>query len=172
VSAEEAPHVEHKRQSPRVVSCVVLTVSDSRTPETDASGRLIEERLLGAGHKVLERRIVPDEPEAVRTFLRGAIERGEVDAAIVTGGSGVAPRDKTPEAVEPLLDRTLPGFGELFRVLSYEEVGAAAMLSRAVAGTAGRTVLFVLPGSRKAVELAMDRLILPELPHIVGQLSR
>jgi molybdenum cofactor biosynthesis protein B len=84
----------------------------------------------------------------------------------------VAPRDTTPEAVAPLLDRTLPGFGELFRMLSYEEVGAAAMLSRAVAGTAGRTALFVLPGSRKAVELAMDRLILPELGHIVGQLSR
>lgn len=172
MSAEEPPHLEHKRQSPRVVSCVVLTVSDSRTPETDAGGRVIEERLLSAGHKVLERRIVPDEPEAVRSFLRGAIERAEVDAAIVTGGSGVAPRDRTPEAVEPLLERTLPGFGELFRVLSYEQVGAAAMLSRALAGTANCTALFVLPGSRKAVELAMDRLILPELTHLVGQLAR
>jgi molybdenum cofactor biosynthesis protein B len=172
VTADDAPHLEHKRQAPRVVSCVVLTVSDTRTPETDAGGRLIEERLRAAGHKVIERRIVPDEPEEVRAFLIGAIEREDIDAAIVTGGSGVAPRDTTPEAVEPLLDRTLPGFGELFRMLSFEEVGAAAMLSRAVAGTAQRTALFVLPGSRKAVELAMDRLILPELGHIVGQLSR
>jgi molybdenum cofactor biosynthesis protein B len=154
------------------VSCVVLTVSDSRTLETDTSGKLIEERLLAAGHKVIERRIVPDESDAVREQLVRAVERPDVDAAIVTGGSGVARRDTTPEAVEPLLEKTLPGFGELFRMLSFQEVGAAAFLSRALAGTAGGTVVFVLPGSQAGVRLALDRLILPELTHIVGQLRR
>jgi molybdenum cofactor biosynthesis protein B len=154
------------------VSCVVLTVSDSRRLETDTGGKLIEERLLAAGHKVIERQIVPDESDAVREQLARAIERPDVDAAIVTGGSGVARRDTTPEAVEPLLEKRLPGFGELFRMLSFQEVGAAAFLSRALAGTAGGTVVFVLPGSQAGVRLAMDRLLLPELTHIVGQLRR
>jgi molybdenum cofactor biosynthesis protein B len=172
VSTEPSPDAEHRAYAPRSVSCVVLTVTDSRTPEADTSGQLIEQRLLAAGHEVVERQIVRDEPDAVRVLLEGAIERPEVDAAVVTGGTGVAPRDTTPEAVEPLLEKTLPGFGELFRMLSFQEVGAAALLSRALAGTAGRTVVFVLPGSRAAVGLAMDRLIVPELAHIVGQLRR
>ncbi len=172
MSREKSPASEHRAYAPRAVSCAVLTVSDSRTPESDTSGQLIEQQLLAAGHKVTERQVVPDEPDAVRAFLVGAIEHPEVDAAIVTGGSGVAPRDTTPEVVEPLLEKTLPGFGELFRMLSFQEVGPAALLSRAFAGTAGRTVVFVLPGSRAAVRLAMDRLIVPELAHIVGQLRR
>ena len=167
MSREESPASEHRAYAPRAVSCAVLTVSDSRTPESDTSGQLIEQQLLAAGHKVTERQVVPDEPDAVRAFLVGAIEHPEVDAAIVTGGSGVAPRDTTPEVVEPLLEKTLPGFGELFRMLSFQEVGPAAF-----AGTAGRTVVFVLPGSRAAVRLAMVRLIVPELAHIVGQLRR
>jgi molybdenum cofactor biosynthesis protein B len=154
------------------VGCVILTVSDSRTEQTDTAGALIEERLREAGHRIVERAIVPDDPLRVRAFLEPILERSDVDAAIVTGGTGAAPRDRTPDAVEPLLDRVLPGFGEIFRALSFEEVGAAAMLSRALGGVVGRTAVFVLPGSRAAVRLALERLILPELPHLVGQLRR
>ncbi len=150
----------------------MLTVSDSRTPETDSSGDAIVERLEGAGHRVAGRAIVPDEPGRIRAALVDAVARTEVDAAIVTGGTGVSPRDSTPEVVGELIDKPLAGFGELFRVLSFEEIGAAAMLSRALAGTVGRTAIFVTPGSSGAVRLAMERLILPELPHLIGQLRR
>ncbi len=167
----DAP-AEHRSYAPQSVRCLVVTVSDSRTAETDTAGDLIDAGLRSAGHRVVARAIVRDEPGAVRDSVLGAIERPDVDAAIVTGGTGVSPRDTTPDTVEPLLERLLPGFGELFRWLSYEEVGAAALLSRSLAGTTGRTVVFVLPGAEAAVRLAMDRLILPELAHIVGQLRR
>lgn len=166
------PPSQHRAYAPEAVQCAVLTVSDSRTPDSDSAGDLIEERLVAAGHKVVERSLLPDEMDPVRAFVVRAIDRADVDALIVTGGSGIAPRDTTPEAVAPLLEKTLPGFGELFRSLSFQEVGPAAMLSRAVAGTAARTVVFVLPGSRGAVQLALERLILPELGHLVGQLRR
>jgi molybdenum cofactor biosynthesis protein B len=171
MSSGDAPS-EHRAYAPKSVRCVVFTVSDSRTPETDTAGDLIEEGLRSAGHPILERRIVRDEPASVAASVLGAIERSDVDAAILTGGTGISPRDVTPDTVEPLLEKVLPGFGELFRSLSYEEVGAAAFLSRALAGTAAGTVVFVVPGSRAAVRLAMDRLILPELAHLVGQLRR
>jgi molybdenum cofactor biosynthesis protein B len=151
---------------------VVLTVSDTRTPETDIGGQLIEDSLRKAGHEVLERAILPDDPPRIRAFLERALGRSEVGAVLLTGGSGVSPRDRTPETVAPLLERPLPGFGELFRSLSFEEVGPAAMLSRALGGVAGRAVVFVLPGSPQAVRLALERLIVPELAHIVGQLRR
>ena len=168
---ESAPHA-HRAYAPESVSCLVLTVSDSRTPETDSSGKSIAERLEGGGHRVVERLIVRDEPDEIRAAVSRAITLPEVDAAIVTGGTGVSPRDSTPDVIEPLLDKVIAGFGELFRVLSFEEIGAAAMLSRALAGTADRTAVFVTPGSSGAVRLAMERLILPELPHLVGQLRR
>jgi molybdenum cofactor biosynthesis protein B len=171
LSAHDAPS-QHRSYAPESVRCSVLTVSDSRTVQSDSSGKAIQEALEAAGHVVAGRSIVRDEPDQIRTAVLGAIERADVDAAIVTGGTGVSPRDSTPDAVEPLLERRLDGFGELFRALSFEEIGAAAMLSRAVAGTAGRTVVFVTPGSSGAVRLAMQRLILPELGHIVGQLRR
>ncbi|MFQ5697958.1 MAG: molybdenum cofactor biosynthesis protein B [Myxococcota bacterium] len=150
----------------------ILTVSDSRDLEHDRSGGAIEEALAGAGHQVVERGIVRDEPGAIRQAVLKAIARADVDAAIVTGGTGVSPRDSTPEAIEPLLERRLDGFGELFRSLSFQEIGAAAMLSRALAGTARRTAVFVLPGSVAAVRLGLERLILPELGHLIGQLRR
>ena len=162
----------HRAYAPARVSLAVLTVSDSRTQETDTGGELICERLRDAGHEIVERALLPDEPDVVAAQVNKAVDRADVDAVIVTGGTGVSPRDTTPEAVEPLLDKVLPGFGELFRALSFEEVGAAAMLSRAFAGTVRGTAVFVLPGSRPAVRLAMDRLILPELAHLVGQLRR
>src|SRR5690606_34653759 len=126
---------EHRqRAARRVVHAVVITVSDTRGPGIDAGGDLIQQMLEAAGHRVLARRFVPDEVEAIRGALREALAMPEVDAVLLTGGTGIAPRDRTPEAVRPLLDRELPGFGEVFRMLSYQEVGAAAVLSRALAG--------------------------------------
>lgn len=167
----EAP-AAHRAYAPKSVAAFVLTVSDSRTPETDSSGELIAELLEAAGHRVVERRIVRDESAAITSALDAALAEPAVDAALVTGGTGVSPRDVTVDAVLPLLDKPLPGFGELFRALSFQEIGAAAMLSRACAGTVGRTAVFVLPGSSGAVRTALERLILPELAHLVGQLRR
>jgi len=168
---EDAPKA-HRAYAPDKLRCALLTVSDSRTLENDTSGEVMRTKLEGAGHWIVDRAIVPDEPDRIRRWVLERIVRGEVDAIVVSGGTGIAPRDITVETLEPLLGKLLPGFGELFRMLSFEEIGSAAMLSRAVAGTADRTVVFVLPGSSKAVGLALDRLILPELPHLVGQLRR
>jgi molybdenum cofactor biosynthesis protein B len=161
---------EHRAQAPQCVRCFVITVSDTRTRETDKGGALIEELLAGAGHECVERRLVPDVVEDIRTAVRDA-ENGlhNPDAIIVTGGSGIGPRDVTPEAIRPLLTKELPGFGEMFRVLSWSEIGPATMLSRAFAGVRGRTLLFVLPGSPNAVRLAMEKLIVPELGHVVRE---
>lgn len=168
VSPASAKH--HHRESASVaVVVVVITVSDTRTLETDTGGALVSEMLAKAGHEVAAREIVPDEPEAIAGAARGAIERPEVAAVILTGGTGVAPRDVTPESVEPLLERIIPGFGELFRQLSYADIGSAALLSRATAGLASGTVVFVIPGSRGAVRLAMEKLILPELGHLAAE---
>jgi len=173
VSREHASAPEqHRAYAPDQLRCCVLTVSDSRTPENDSSGDLIQKELEAAGHGVVERRIVPDEPVQIRAVVVNAIARSDIDAVLLTGGTGVSPRDGTVETVEALLHKQLPGFGELFRQLSFEEIGAAGMLSRAIAGSAGRTAVFVMPGSSGAVRLALERLILPELPHLVGQLRR
>jgi molybdenum cofactor biosynthesis protein B len=150
----------------------VLTVSDTRTPETDSGGARVAELLAAAGHAVAAREIVRDEAAEIAGALRAALARDGVDAVILTGGTGVAPRDVTPEAVEPLLERVVPGFGELFRMLSYQEIGPAAMLSRALAGIRAGRAIFSLPGSPAACRLALERLILPELPHIIGLLGR
>lgn len=164
---------EHRAEAPKSLTLAVLTVSDTRTTATDASGDLIVELAETAGHRVVARAITPDEPEAVRAFI--AARAGEaptqpaVDAILVTGGTGVSPRDQTYETVSALLTKPLPGFGELFRMLSYEQIGPACMLSRAVGGLMGRTVVLVMPGSRAAVELAMTKIILPELPHLVRE---
>ena len=168
---EDAPSA-HRAYAPKSLDWLVLTVSDSRTIETDTAGEAIQQALEAAGHRVEERRIVADEPEAIRAAVLSAIARPDVDAAIVTGGTGVSPRDSTPEVVEPLLEKQIAGFGELFRALSFEEIGAAAMLSRALAGSANRTAVFVTPGSSGAVRLAMERLVLPEIGHLIGQLRR
>jgi molybdenum cofactor biosynthesis protein B len=160
---------EHRREAPREVATAVVTVSDTRTLEDDTGGRLIVELLEGAGHPVVSRVIVKDEPAEIAEALESAASRPEVRAVIVTGGTGVAPRDVTPDAIEPLLDRTIPGFGELHRMLSYQEIGSAALLSRALAGLKNGRVVFALPGSRGAIRLAMEKLILPELGHLVAQ---
>lgn len=159
----------HKEHGPRRVRCAVLTVSDTRTVETDTSGARIRELLAEAGHDVASSSIVPDEPEEIRARLL-AMEAG-VQAVIINGGTGLAKRDTTFEAVQALFEKTLDGFGELFRMLSWEQIGAAAMMSRATAGVVGGKVVFSLPGSTAAVELGMTKLILPELGHIVGLLG-
>lgn len=159
----------HRAAAPANVPTAVVTVSDTRTLETDTGGALVAELLAKAGHDVASRSIVRDEPLAIRAAVEAATaERGTL-AVILTGGTGVAPRDVTPESVEPLLERVVPGFGELFRMLSWNDVGSAALLSRALAGLRAGRVVFVIPGSRGAVRLAMERLILPELGHLASE---
>ena len=163
---------EHKTQAPSSISCFVLTVSDTRTPESDTSGRAIRDLLVDAGHRVAGHAIVRDEPAQVTASVRQALNDQDTQVVITTGGTGISGRDGTFEAVDALLDKRLGGFGELFRMLSYEDIGTSAMLTRATAGTIGRKAIFVLPGSESAVRLAVSRLILPELGHVVQQLQK
>jgi len=150
----------------------VLTISDTRTPATDSGGTVIVEALEAADHTLAARAIVRDQPPAIEAQLRAWIAEPGVQAILTTGGTGIARRDTTVEVVERLIDRPIPGFGELFRMLSYPQVQAAAMLSRALAGLCGDTVIFALPGSPDAVRLAMERLIIPELPHLLWERDR
>ncbi len=150
----------------------VITASDSRTAREDRSGPLVGELAAAAGHGVVEARLVADEAEALRAAVEAALAQSAVDVVVVTGGTGLAPRDVTLEAVSPLFDKTIDGFGELFRRLSYDEIGPAAMLSRAAAGITRGRALFLLPGSPAAVRLAMEKLILPELAHLLAQARR
>ncbi|MCR9163302.1 MAG: molybdenum cofactor biosynthesis protein B [Nannocystaceae bacterium] len=145
------------------VRAAVLTISDTRTEATDTSGRLAVEKLSGAGHHIAWKAIVPDDLGAVRTHMRKAIDDPAVDVLITTGGTGMTPRDITPEALEPLVTKSIPGFGELFRMLSYEEIGTSTIQSRVTAGLCTDTFVFVLPGSTGAVRTAMDRILLAQL---------
>ena len=158
---------EHHAKAKRVVTCAVLTVSDTRTAENDTNGTCIQALLEQAGHRVASYTILPDEPARVRAHVEHVLDDPEVDVVILNGGTGLAPRDSTYEAIVDLLEKRLDGFGELFRMLSYEHVGAAAMLSRATAGVARGKVVAALPGATAAVELAMTKLLLPELGHMV-----
>jgi molybdopterin adenylyltransferase len=160
---------EHRADAPRTLNLAVLTVSDTRTIETDTSGARIVELAEGAEHRIVARAIIPDKPEVMRPLLKEWHDRADLHAVLVTGGTGISARDQTYETVSALLSKSLPGFGELFRMLSFAEIGPACMLSRAVGGLMGRLVLLVMPGSRAAVELAMTRIILPELPHLVRE---
>jgi molybdenum cofactor biosynthesis protein B len=163
---------DHKAQAPQSVGCFVLTVSDTRTAETDTSGRAIRELLQGAGHQVIASDLVRDEPEQVAALVRRQLADGSTRVIITTGGTGITSRDGTFEAVDRLFEKRLTGFGELFRMLSFQEIGPAAMMSRAAAGTIGRKAIFILPGAESAVRLAMTRLIVPELGHIAQQLNK
>jgi molybdopterin adenylyltransferase len=162
------------------VRCAVLTVSDTRTEANDTGGSAIVTLLAEHGHEVMFKQIVRDEPDQVRALIAGWIEGNDrtddrdrtVQAIITTGGTGISSRDRTYEAVTSLLDKQLDGFGELFRMLSFQEIGAGAMLSRACAGVARGRIVICLPGSEHAVRLAMTRLILPELGHLVREISR
>ena len=156
----------------KVARCAILTVSDSRTAQNDSGGNTIESKLLDAGHEVADRQWVRDEAHDIARVLTEWLARDEVQVVFTTGGTGVSTRDTTVEVVERFLDKRLDGFGELFRMLSFEQVGSAAMLSRAVAGLARGVFVFALPGSVAAVELALDRLVLPELEHLIWERGR
>ena len=161
-----SPVAQHRREAQQTLRIGVLTVSDTRTLQNDTSGQLLVDRFSQAGHSIVDRQIVRDEVEDIRTVVRSA-QALHLDALLITGGTGVAPRDCTPEAIEPLFEVVLPGFGELFRMLSYAEIGAASMLSRAIAGRIGEVLVFCLPGSTAAVRLATEKLLLSDLPHLV-----
>ena len=165
-------HHEHKQLADHITAkCAVITASDSRGPDSDESGDLIEALLTADGHQVLARSVQPDEQEAITAAVAAAASVG-ANAILINGGTGISPRDRTFETVQELIERPIPGFGELFRTLSYEAIGSAAMLSRAAAGIHDGRLLVSMPGSPSAVGLAMQSLVLPEIRHIVSELAR
>ena len=163
---------EHREETPRPIRFGILTISDTRTLETDESGRLMMELIEAAGHRTAARALCKDDPGQVVDLVRDACANPEVEIVVLTGGTGLSRRDSTFEAVSELYQPLVPGFGELFRMLSFEEIGAASMLSRASAGIVDGKPVFSLPGSRAAVRLGMERLILPEAGHLLAQLAR
>jgi molybdenum cofactor biosynthesis protein B len=163
---------EHRATAPEAVTCAVITVSDTRTPETDTGGQAVHDLLVAGGFSVAAREIIRDEPPQMRSLLARFRDDNRIDAVLLTGGTGLGSRDQTYETVSALLTKPLPGYGELFRMLSYQEIGAAAMLSRATAGLMDRTVILTMPGSPAAVRLAMEKLIVPELRHLVREARR
>lgn len=165
------PDVHRQKGAHKVARCGICTVSDTRTFDTDRGGTLIHDRFIEHSHEVISYHIVRDDPEEIRNHLHAVLDK-QLDVLIFSGGTGISSRDQTPEVVSPFFERDLQGFGELFRMLSYEEIGPAAFLSRATAGIIGRTAVFCLPGSPAAVRLALDQLLLPELPHLLAQLKR
>lgn len=163
---------EHKARGPSAISCAIITCSDTRTAETDTSGQLIREFLTKAGHRVGAYHVVKDEPSLVQLLIQELARNQNVEAIIINGGTGISQRDTTFEAVDGLLEKRLIGFGEIFRYLSYKDIGSSAILSRATAGLYQGKVVFSIPGSSGAVRLAMEALIIPELPHIVGEIHK
>lgn len=163
---------KHRESAPESVRLAVLTISDTRTPETDTGGDAVQEIMEEAGHEIVERAIVRDEASQIRTRLVDLLARADVDAIVTTGGTGISARDTTYEVVDRMLEKKLDGFGEIFRMLSYEEIGAAAILSRALAGSVGTKFVVSLPGSRNAVRLAVEKLLVPELSHVVFELRK
>ena len=163
---------KHRGAAPDTVRVAVLTVSDTRTRETDTGGDAVQEALEAAGHQVVERAIVTDDAALIRTALVDALARGDVDAVVTSGGTGISARDTTYEVVDRMVEKRLDGFGEIFRMLSYEEIGAAAIMSRAIAGAVGTKFVASLPGSRNAVRLAMEKLLVPELAHVVFEVRK
>ncbi len=163
---------EHRADAPHGLRCAVITVSDTRTLENDRGGALLNDLLREAGQTVVERQITPDEPTKLAALITALAGRDDIDAILLTGGTGISQRDQTFETVSGLLDKILPGYGELFRWLSFEQVGPAAMLSRAVGGVCGTTIVLTMPGSPAAVQLAMQQIILPELGHLVREARR
>jgi molybdenum cofactor biosynthesis protein B len=163
---------EHKNKKVSV-NCLIITVSDTRTVESDKSGDLMEKFLTEAGHQIIQREIVKDERELIQQVITAGSINSDIDVILTNGGTGIASRDVTIEAVESLLDKGIPGFGELFRMLSYtEDIGSAAIMSRATAGIFNHTAIFSTPGSSGAVKLAMEKLIIPELSHVVHEIKK
>lgn len=162
----------HHAEAPKSVACAVVTVSDTRTLADDTGGATVIELLTAAGHTVAAREIVPDDPARIRALLADFVARADIDAVLLTGGTGLSSRDQTYETVSALLTKPLPGYGEIFRMLSYQEIGPAGMLSRAIGGLVERTVVLTMPGSPGGVRLAMTKLIVPELGHMVREARR
>lgn len=158
---------EHKDKAHRTVACAVITASDTRNEETDTSGKKIKDLLATQHHATVSYQILKDEPTQISAAVQALLERSDVDAIIINGGTGIAPRDTTFEAIQELLEKEIPGFGELFRMLSYQDIGSAAMMTRATAGVAKGKIIVSLPGSPGAVELGMTKLVLPELGHML-----
>jgi molybdenum cofactor biosynthesis protein B len=158
---------QHRCESPKSVRCSVVTVSDTRTLETDRGGKLVVELLTTGGHQVVAREIVRDDPREIGPLVRRLADPNATDAVLITGGTGIAARDQTFETISGLLTKTMPGYGELFRMLSYADIGPAAMLSRAVGGVINNVIVLTMPGSVAAVQLAMEKLIVPEVGHLV-----
>ena len=167
-----APDHEHKSHAPGSIGCVVITCSDTRTTETDTSGYRIMHMLKDAGHSVVAYYLVKDEPVKIKAKIKSAVTDKKVQAIIINGGTGISRRDSTFEAVDAMLEKRLDGFGEVFRYLTYQEIGSPAIMSRATAGIIKGRVLFSTPGSENAVRLAMEKLILPELGHLVKELTK
>jgi molybdenum cofactor biosynthesis protein B len=163
---------KHRESAPDTVRVAILTISDTRTRETDTGGDTAEELLRDAGHEIVARRIVRDEVAGIRNNLVDLLASSDVDAVVTTGGTGISARDTTYEVVERMIEKKLEGFGEIFRMLSYEEIGAAAIMSRALAGAVGTKFVASLPGSRNAVRLAVEKLLVPELAHVVFELRK
>jgi molybdopterin adenylyltransferase len=164
---------QHRQEAPGTVRCMVITVSDTRTPDTDKSGQLMKDMLQEAGYEIAHYAIVKDDYEGIQQLIREGAGRDDVEAILLNGGTGIALRDTTYEAVRDVLDKEMPGFGEIFRYLSFaEDIGSAAILSRAVAGVCGNTAVFSTPGSSGAVKLAMSRIIIPELRHVMREIYK
>jgi molybdenum cofactor biosynthesis protein B len=164
---------QHQRQSQSInARCAIITLSDTRTETTDTSGQRIRELLEAEHHSIAHYKILPDDPKQLAALLDTLIADANIDAILTNGGTGISPRDNTIAVVESRLTLPLPGFGELFRMLSYEQIQSGAMLSRAIGGVAKQKLLFAMPGSTKAVELAMTKLILPELRHLLHELRK
>jgi molybdopterin adenylyltransferase len=164
----QTPHPDDRQFTP--IDCAIITISDTRTTETDTGGQLAHQLLRSAGHEVKFYQIVPDEPEQIVALLEQLAHQKSIQAVILSGGTGISPRDRTYEALSNLLEKVLPGFGELFRTLSYAEIGSRAISSRSIAGTYRQMIIFALPGSQGAVELGLTKIMLPELPHLIKQL--
>jgi molybdenum cofactor biosynthesis protein B len=164
--------LEHKATAPKSIGCYVVTVSDTRTEETDTGGRAIVELLNAAGHRIIGRSLVPDDPEQLRDAIGRQLANPDVQAVITTGGTGITSRDCTFEAISGMLWKRLDGFGELFRMLSYDQIGSGAIMSRALAGTVAGRIIVSLPGSEGAVRLALEKLLIPELGHLVREATR
>jgi molybdenum cofactor biosynthesis protein B len=165
-------HIEHKEKAKKLVSCAVITVSDSRTEETDAGGKILKEELSSAGHKIIYYQVIKDEPDQIRELLLKLSEEPNCQAMIFNGGTGISRRDRTFDVIDSFLEKRLVGFGEIFRYLSYLDIGSSAIMSRATAGSYKGRVIISIPGSPAAVKLAVEKLILPEIAHMVWELGR
>jgi molybdenum cofactor biosynthesis protein B len=164
--------LDHKASAPKEIGCYVVTVSDTRTEETDTGGRAIIELLTAAGHRIIGRSLVRDDPEQLRDAIGRQLANPDVQVVVTTGGTGITSRDCTYETVSSMLWKRLEGFGELFRTLSYEQIGSSAIMSRALAGTIAGRIIVSLPGSEGAVRLALEKLLIPELGHLVREATR